>query len=159
MAIATGQKAPDFTLKDQDGKEFQLSKQSEPVLLVFYPGDDTPVCTAQLCDYRDGIDTFKGLGVEVIGISKDDAQSHIKFREKYNLPFQLLSDPDLSVAKQYDCVNFMKGMKRAVFLVDTDQVIQYAHIEGLAVFKRSKEELLAVIEKLKENGVLVGHRP
>lgn len=157
MAIATGQVAPDFQLNDQDHQSFQLSSQKEATLLVFYPGDDTPVCTAQLCDYRDGIETFKGMGVNVVGISKDDADSHKKFKEKYNLPFRLLTDSDLSVAKKYDSVNFMKGMKRAVFLIDSNMVIQYAHIEGLALFKRTKEELLTVIENLKNNGIEIGH--
>ncbi len=137
--------APDFTLADDQGGRFRLSShRGEKVLLVFYPGDNTPVCTAQLCEYRDGIEAFEGLGVKVVGISKDDAASHQKFREKHQLPFTLLSDPDLKVAALYDSKG-MLGMKRSVFLVDEAGLIRYIHVESLALFRRSKDELVAAI--------------
>lgn len=137
--------APDFTLADDQGGEFSLSgHRGEKVLLVFYPGDNTPVCTAQLCEYRDGIEAFEGLGVTVVGISKDNAASHQKFRAKHQLPFTLLSDPDLKVAALYDSKG-MLGMKRSVFLVDEQGLIRYLHVESLALFRRSKEELVAAI--------------
>ena len=92
------EKAPDFCLQGDNGKEYCLSDQAgERVLLVFYPGDNTPVCTAQLCEYRDGIESFAGLGVSVVGISSDNLESHQAFRNKHDLPFVLLSDPDGSV--------------------------------------------------------------
>lgn len=137
--------APDFTLADDQGGDFTLSKHlGEKVLLVFYPGDNTPVCTAQLCEYRDGIEAFEGLGVKVVGISKDDAASHQKFRDKHHLPFTLLSDPDLKVAALYDSKG-MLGMKRSVFLVDEKGRIRYLHVESLALFRRSKNELVTAI--------------
>lgn len=140
--------APEFTLDDEAGNAFALSEhRGEMLLLVFYPGDDTPVCTRQLCDYRDGIEAFKGLNVRVIGISRDDAESHRKFREKHQLPFTLLSDPDLEVAGLYDSKG-MLGMKRSLFLVDGDGRIRYLHIETLPVFRRAREEVLAAIESL-----------
>lgn len=149
MNLRIGDPAPDFTLVDDHGEPFTLSKHfGHRILLVFYPGDDTPVCTRQLCDYRDGIEQFEGLGVEVVGISGDDAESHRKFREKHQLPFTLLSDPDLSVAGRYGCRG-MLGMKRGVFLVDEGGILRYAHVESVAVFRRSREELVEVIEQLE----------
>ena len=94
--IKVNEKAPDFTLASDSGDNYRLSDHlGEKVLLVFYPGDNTPVCTRQLCDYRDGIESFADLGVSVVGISSDDLESHRKFRSKHDLPFVLLSDPDL----------------------------------------------------------------
>jgi len=141
--------APDFTLADDQGREFTLSaNQGEKILLVFYPGDNTPVCTKQLCEYRDGVEAFAGLGVRLVGISKDDAASHQKFRLKHQLPFTLLSDPDLLVAALYDSKGIM-GMKRSVFLVDERGLIRYLHVESLALFRRSKDELLEAIARLE----------
>lgn len=145
-------KAPDFCLQSDSGEEYCLSEHSgQRVLLVFYPGDNTPVCTAQLCEYRDGIESFEGLGVAVVGISPDGLDSHQKFRNKHDLPFMLLSDPDLEVAKLYG-IKGRFGMKRAVFLVDEAGVIRYAHIEALALFRRRANELLEAIEALDEEG-------
>ena len=141
-------KAPDFTLVDDSGGSFKLSDQSgNKVLLVFYPGDNTPVCKKQLCDYRDGLESFEGLGVKVVGVSHDGAESHRKFRKKHDLPFTLLTDPEFEVATLYDSKSLM-GMKRSVFLVDESGVIRYLHIESLALFRRRREEVLEAIEKI-----------
>ena len=141
-------RAPDFSLESDDGEDYRLSAHlGERVLLVFYPGDNTPVCTAQLCEYRDGIEAFAGLGVSVVGISSDDLDSHRDFRSKHDLPFALLSDPDLDVAKLYGCKGAL-GMKRAVFLVDEKGIVRYAHIEALSLFRRRTKELLEVIRGL-----------
>ncbi len=148
MSLKVNEKATDFTLVDDQGKSFRLSEQTEKrLLLVFYPGDNTPVCTRQLCDYRDGIEVFADLGVEVVGISSDDIESHQQFRQQHGLPFRLLSDPDLEVADLYGCRGMM-GMKRAVFLLDEGRVIRYAHVETLALFRRSREDLIEVIRGL-----------
>jgi len=149
MSIPTGRKAPDFTLMADSGDPFTLSEQSgRRTLLVFYPGDNTPVCTRQLCDYRDGIETFADLGVDVVGISRDDAESHQRFRERHGLPFILLSDPDMAVAEQYGCRGLI-GMKRGVFLVDENGIVCYAHVEAVAAFRRRREELIEAIEALE----------
>lgn len=146
--LKTGDKAPPFVLEDDAGGRFDLEEhRGEKVLLVFYPGDNTPVCTAQLCEYRDGIEAFEGLGVRVVGISGDDGESHRRFRKKYNLPFTLLSDPDLLVAEHYDSKGLL-GMKRAVFLVDEVGVLRYCHVESLSLFRRKRDELLEVIEAI-----------
>jgi len=144
--------APDFSLPGDDGEDFRLSEHvGERVLLVFYPGDNTPVCTRQLCEYRDGIEAFADLGVSVVGISSDDLDSHRAFRAKHDLPFVLLSDPDLKVAKLYGSKG-MLGMKRSVFLVDEQGVVRYEHVEALALFRRRAEELLNAIRALDEGG-------
>lgn len=148
MNIQLDEKAPDFTLNDDQELPFRLSAYAgRRLLLVFYPGDDTPVCTRQLCEYRDGIGEFRDLGVEVIGISRDDAASHRRFKEKHALPFRLLSDPDLGVAEQYGCRGIM-GMKRGVFLLDEQHTVRYAHVETISVFRRRKDELVDAISRL-----------
>ena len=146
--LKEGDKAPLFELADDAGGRFRLENHlGRKILLVFYPGDDTPVCTRQLCDYRDGIEAFEGLGVEVVGISNDSVESHQAFKSKHGLPFTLLSDPDLEVAAQYDSKG-MLGMKRSVFLLDETGVVRYRHVETVALFRRHREELLKVIEEL-----------
>ncbi len=146
--VMLNDKAPEFSLQSDGGDNYRLSDHTgERVLLVFYPGDNTPVCTRQLCEYRDGIEAFADLGVSVVGISSDDLESHQKFRDKHELPFVLLSDLDLEVAKRYGCKGAL-GMKRAVFLVDEKGIVRYAHIETLALFRRRAEELLEAISAL-----------
>lgn len=150
--IKINDKAPDFTLQSDSGDSFHLYDHAgEKILLVFYPGDNTPVCTAQLCEYRDGIEEFSDLGVTVVGISSDDLESHREFRSKHDLPFVLLSDTDLSVAKLYDSKGVL-GMKRSVFLVDEQSIIRYAHIETVALFRRKSKELLEAIGALEAGG-------
>ena len=141
-------KAPGFSLSDDGGNTFRLSDHAgEKILLVFYPGDNTPVCTKQLCDYRDGIEEFAGLGVRVVGISGDGVESHRRFREKHQLPFILLSDPDLSISARYDSKGMM-GTKRSLFLIDEEQIIRYSHIETVALFRRKRSELIEIITGL-----------
>ncbi len=142
--------APDFTLPDDTGQSVSLADhRDQRVLLVFYPGDNTPVCTRQLCDYRDGIEAFMDMGVTLIGISPDDAESHRGFKQRYQLPFTLLSDTDLKVAEQYGCKG-MLGMKRGVFLVDEQGWLRYVHVETVSIFRRRREELLEVINGLDQ---------
>lgn len=102
MSLKIGTKAPDFTLTDEHGQKVKLSQfKGKRVILYFYPKDDTPGCTAQACGFRDRyVDIQEKNGI-VLGISPQDAQSHLKFKTKYNLPFLLLSDPDHAVAEKY----------------------------------------------------------
>jgi len=146
--LKVGDKAPRFELADDAGGVFRLADHlGQKLLLVFYPGDNTPVCTRQLCDYRDGVEAFAGLGVTVVGISNDSVESHREFKRKHRLPFALLSDPDLEVAAKFDSKGLM-GMKRSVFLLDEKGVIRYRHVETVALFRRHREELIGVIEGL-----------
>lgn len=146
--IKPGDTAPDFSLPADDGTTYKLSAhRGKRQLLVFYPGDNTPVCTAQLCDYRDGIEEFAELSIEVVGISADDSASHQGFRAKHELPFKLLTDKGGAVAKQYGAWGLL-GMKRAVFLVDEKGKVPYAKVEGVALFRRHREELLEAFGSL-----------
>ncbi len=148
MTLALHQLAPDFQLPADDGQTFKLQQlRGKRVLLVFYPADESPVCTAQLCEYRDGIEAFVGLNAEVIGISKQNSLSHQAFKKNRQLPFTLLSDLDLQVAKLYGAVGLM-GMKRATFLIDEMGILRWQHIEATALFRRSAEELIGVLKAL-----------
>ncbi len=148
MSVKVGDIAPDFTLTADNGKPYQLSKNiKDKILLVFYPGDGTPVCTAQLCEYRDGISEFKDLGVEVVGISANDTKSHKKFKKDQNLPFPLLTDENGEVAEQYGAKGWF-GIKRAVYVLDKDRKVRYAHVEPVSVFRRSLSELTDVIKRI-----------
>lgn len=147
--LKLGDLAPDFTLEADSGEPFALRDQrGRKLLLVFYPGDGTPVCTRQMCDYRDGVEAFAGLGVHVVGISPDDGASHRRFKDRHDLPFTLLSDPGLEAAARYDSKGVL-GMRRSVFLVDEQGVIRYLHVESLALFRRTREELLQAIAALE----------
>ena len=124
--LEVGMKAPDFTLKNKDGKEVTLSDfLGKKVVLYFYPKDNTPGCTRQACAFAGAYGLFQAKGVEVIGVSKDSIASHVKFAEKYNLPFILLSDPELVAIKAYDvwkekkmCGKIGLGVVRTTFIID-----------------------------------------
>ena len=121
-----GDKAPEFTLKDKEGKEVSLSDfAGKKVVVYFYPKDNTPGCTRQACAFAGLYGEFQKRGVEVIGISRDSAASHVKFAEKYNLPFILLSDPELAAIQAYGVWQEKKlygkitmGVVRTTFLID-----------------------------------------
>lgn len=103
MALAVGEKAPEFEGKDQDGKTLKLSElKGKKVVIYFYPKDNTPGCTAQACNLRDNYEQLQQAGYEVIGISSDSEASHQKFKEKQNLPFTLIADEDKSIHEKYD---------------------------------------------------------
>lgn len=124
--IEVGKAAPAFTLEDQDGNTRSLKDyKGKKVLLYFYPKDDTPGCTTEACNFRDGYKDFKKNGLVILGVSKDSAQSHKKFAKKYDLPFPLLADVDTKVAQAYGVWQKKKlygreymGMVRSSFLID-----------------------------------------
>ena len=124
--VEEGQEAPDFELASDAGERVRLSQfRGQPVVLYFYPKDDTPGCTAQACDIRDNYDDFTERGAVVLGVSADNESSHVKFKEKYGLPFTLLADPEHQVAEQYGTwveKNFggkkYMGVERSTFLID-----------------------------------------
>jgi thioredoxin-dependent peroxiredoxin len=100
--LVAGEMAPDFTLPDQDGAAVHLADlRGKPVILYFYPKDDTPGCTTEACGFRDAWHELSQAGVVVLGVSRDSVRSHRKFADKYGLPFTLLSDEDATVAQQY----------------------------------------------------------
>ena len=124
--LKEGDKAPDFTLKQQDGKDITLSKTwaKNVVVLYFYPMDDTPGCTKEACAFRDLYQDFKNAGAEVLGVSVDDAASHKKFQEKHKLTFTLLADPDKKVVGLYDVKNIIGKAKRVTFIIDKTGIIK-----------------------------------
>lgn len=125
-------KAPDFTLKDKDNNDVSLSDfKGKKVVLYFYPKDNTPGCTRQACAFAGLYSEFEKKRVVVIGISKDSVASHFKFAEKHNLPFILLSDPDLETIKAYGvwqekkmCGKVSMGVVRTTFIIDEDGYIE-----------------------------------
>jgi len=146
-----GEKAPDFNLLDQNNERFILSKAltKGKVLLVFYPGDDTPVCTAQLCDYRDHHSQFQTLGVQVFGITiAHTYELHQKFAHKHNIPFPLLNDYDSRVTKEYKVMSIMGVPKRALLLIGEDGTIVYRHVEFLPILRRSSQDLVKDLAKV-----------
>ena len=129
--VAEGSPAPDFTLKSDSGDEVTLSElRGRPVVLYFYPRDDTPGCTAQACGIRDAWGEFERAGAVVLGVSPDDEQSHVKFKEKYELPFTLLADTDHATADDYgvwvEKTNYGKTymcVERSTFVIGPDGTV------------------------------------
>ena len=127
-------KAPTFTLPDKDGKDVSLSDfAGQKVVLYFYPRDNTPGCTRQACAFAAAYEEFKELNAVVIGISKDSQKSHQKFAEKHELPFILLSDPDLTAIQAYDVWKEKKlygkvsmGVVRSTYIIDEEGMIEKA---------------------------------
>lgn len=147
--IVEGDEAPDFTLMDDSGKNVSLSSlRGKKVVLYFYPKDNTPGCTKEACSFRDGISEIQKRGAIVVGVSTDSIESHVKFKQKYNLNFPLLSDPDKKVVSKYGVWKekslygrkFM-GIERTTFVIDE-------HGKVIKVFPKVKvdghyEEVLA----------------
>ena len=126
--INIGDRAPNFTLKNQDGESVSLSdfKGNKAVVLYFYPKDDTPGCTAESCAFRDSYTTFSDAGAEVIGISGDSVSSHKQFAQKHNLPFTLLSDQGNQVRKLYGVPATLFVLPgRVTYVIDKEGVIRH----------------------------------
>jgi peroxiredoxin len=145
--LETGGEAPDFTLQDGDGRRWTLSDQrGRPVVLLFYPGDNTPVCTRQLCSVRDHWSEYQATGAEVVGISTDTVSSHKGFAEKNQLPLRLLSDADGKVSAAYGMRSWLPGRSaRGVVVIDKDGKIAYHKVQALSVLRPSDDDVLAAI--------------
>lgn len=140
--VEVGKAAPAFTLVSDNGKKVRLSElKGQPVVLYFYPKDDTPGCTKEACAFRDRKDEILQLGAQVLGISPDTTDSHAKFRDKYQLNFPLLADPEHAVAEKYGAWREKNmygkksmGIQRSTFLIDAHgkvaQVWQRVKVEG-----------------------------
>ena len=150
--LKAGDEAPDFTAKDQNGKEVSLSDyKGKNVILYFYPKDDTPGCTAESCDFRDNYQSLLSQGFDVIGVSVDDEKSHKKFETKYSLPFTLIADTDHSIVEAYDVwkEKNMYGKKymgtaRTTFVINGDGVID--HVIDKVDTKASSQQVLELIK-------------
>ena len=142
-----GSLASDFTLKDGNGDDWRLSDhRGKTVVLMFYPGDNTPVCTAQLCSVRDHWSEYQSTGAEVVGISTDTVESHKGFAEKNGLPLRLLSDADRKVSEMYDMKSWLPGRSaRGIVVIDKEGKIAYKKAEAISLFKPSDKDVLAAI--------------
>ena len=154
MTISTGEPAPEFTLADAEGQMHSLSDyRGKPVVLYFYPKDDTPGCTKEACGFRDDYSAYEQAGVEILGVSPDTSESHAKFKTKYELPFTLLADPEHDVLKLYGVWGLKKsfgreyeGVFRTTFLIGEDGKLK-------KVFKKVKPaahsaEILAALDEI-----------
>ena len=142
-----GEQAPDFELPGTDGP-FRLSEhRGERVVLLFYPGDNTMVCTKQFCSYRDRSEDFASLNATVVGISSQDLESHKGFMEKNGLTVPLLADVDSAVAKAYGAHSRM-GTKRAVIVIDEQGVVRHRHDHLLGLDYQSVDDLKAALDAL-----------
>ncbi len=151
--MKTGENAPEFTLKDGDGKDWSLAeRKGKTVVLLFYPGDNTPVCTKQMCSVRDNWADYAATGAEVVGISTDSPQSHKDFSEKHDLPLTLLSDAGGDIAKLYDAGSWLPGRSaRAVVVIDKTGVVRHHQVQSLSLLRPKDDEVLAAIRKAEGN--------
>ena len=154
MAVEVGKKAPDFKLPTDGGGTVSLKAlRGKPVVLYFYPKDDTPGCTAEACGFRDNLPKFNRVKAEVIGISRDPVKSHDKFKAKYELPFTLASDDEGKVSDAYGTWveksmygrKYM-GMERATFLIDKEGVVR--HVWRKVKVPGHVEDVLAAVKDL-----------
>lgn len=153
MALKVGDKAPSFKLKNQNGETISLSDlKGKPVVLYFYPKDDTPGCTKEACNFRDEFPKFGKLKAEIIGVSTDSVESHKKFADKYKLPFNLLADEKKEIVEKYGVwkeknmygKKYM-GIERTTFVIDADGKISKI-FPKVKVDEHNKE----VMDALKE---------
>ena len=150
--------APDFTLKDGNGDNWRLSDhRGKVVVLLFYPGDETPICTRQMCSVRDRWDDYVATGAEVVGISSDSVESHQKFAAHHNLPLRLLSDSDGTASKLYGARSLIPGkVARSVFVIDAQGVLRHSDVRPLGLFKPKDDDTIAAIRAAQQGGIKHG---
>ena len=145
--VGVGDPTPDFTLKDSEGRDWHLADHfGRTLVLLFYPGDETPVCTRQLCSVRDNWEQYRATGAEVVGISTDSAESHKKFAANHDLPLTLLSDPKGEVSRLFGARSWLPGRSaRAVVVIDSRGIVRYRKVQSLSVFRPRDEEIIEAI--------------
>jgi peroxiredoxin Q/BCP len=143
-----GATAPEFTLKDGNGDDWRLADhRGKVVVLLFYPGDETPICTRQMCSVRDRWEDYATTGAEVVGISTDSVESHQKFAEHHDLPLRLLSDASGEVANLYGAKSLIPGkVARSVFVIDANGILRYRDVRPLGLFRPKDDEVIAAIK-------------
>lgn len=154
MSTNVGSMAPDFELPDGDGRNWKLSDhRGKVVVLLFYPGDETPICTKQLCSVRDRWKDYSATGAEVVGISTDSVESHQKFAEHHQLPLRLLSDSDQVVASLYGARSLIPGrVARSVFVIDGEGKISYRDVRPIGLFRPKDDDVLSAIAHAQGRG-------
>lgn len=147
--LRVGDEAPPFELEGTGSRTYRLTDYlGTGVILAFYPGDFTPVCTRQFCSYRDDGDRLEALGVPMVGISPQSVESHEKFAERHSLTVPLLSDPDKEVARSYGVVGPGGFIRRSVFLVDGEGVLRYRHVALMGLRYQDVGELERAVSTL-----------
>jgi thioredoxin-dependent peroxiredoxin len=148
-AAQEGQAAPDFVLRDGAGGEWRLSDHlGKVVVLLFYPGDETPICTRQMCSVRDRWEDYAATGAEVVGLSTNTVDSHKSFAEHHDLPLRLLADVDRKVADLYGAQSLIPGkVARSVFVIDANGTIRYRDVRPLGLFRPKDDDIIAAIRK------------
>lgn len=146
-----GSAAPDFALPDSDGATWRLSDhRGKVVVLLFYPGDETPVCTKQMCSVRDRWEDYAATGAEVVGISTNSVESHKSFADHHELPLRLLADVDRKIADLYGAQSLIPGkVARSVFVIDRDGVITYRDVRPLGLFRPKDDDTIKAIKAAK----------
>lgn len=143
-----GQQAPEIELLDGNGETWKLSdQQGKTVVLLFYPGDETPVCTKQLCSVRDNWQRYLETGAEVVGINTDSIEKHRAFAANHQLPMRLLSDNSGSVVRAYDMKNLL-GTRRGVVIIGQDGIIRFRKVV-VPIFRPGDDEVLAAIQEVQ----------
>ncbi len=146
---AVGEQAPDFTLEGTSGTFTLSDHRGERVLLLFYPGDETTVCTKQFCSYRDNAQAFNALGATAVGISGKDVASKKSFAEHHGLTVPLLADEDFAVSKEYDAYSGLAKMsKRAVIIIDEQGVVRHRHDHAIGLDFQTVAEIKQALETL-----------
>jgi thioredoxin-dependent peroxiredoxin len=147
MGIQVDQQAPDFTLKDEQGEDWRLSeKRGQVVVMLFYPGDETPVCTKQMCSVRDRWSDYTQTGAEIVGISTDTVESHHKFSRNHELPFRLLADADGKVTGLYGVRSWIPGRAaRAVIVIDAQGIVRHRQVQPLSLFRPKDNQVIDAI--------------
>jgi peroxiredoxin Q/BCP len=144
--VNVGDRAPDFELAGTAGRTYRLSdSHGRWVILAFYPGDFTPVCTRQFCSYRNGADYLDQLDAEVLGISPQSVTSHERFVAEHGLTVPLLSDPDHRAGRAYGVVTVGGLVRRSIFIVDPDGIVRYRHVALLGLRYKDVEHLSAAL--------------
>jgi len=146
--IRIGTAGPDISLPDSDGKQWHLSDQrGRVVVLLFYPGDETPICTRQMCSVRDRWEDYLATGAEVVGISTDSIESHKKFAEHHDLPLRLLSDTDGQASNLYGARSLIPGkVARSVFVIDAQGILRYSDVRPLGLFRPRDDSTIEAIK-------------
>jgi peroxiredoxin Q/BCP len=147
-----GTQAPDLTLRDEEGNDWRLSDRlGKVVVLLFYPGDETPICTRQMCSVRDRWEDYSATGAEVVGISTDSVESHRKFAEHHELPLRLLSDATGEVANLYGARSLIPGkVARSVFVIDAKGIIRYRDIRRLGLIRPKDDAVISAIHEAQK---------
>ena len=146
--LKVGTPAPDISLPDSDGKPWRLSDhRGKVVVLLFYPGDETPICTKQMCSVRDRWADYLATGAEVVGISTDSVESHKKFAAHHDLPLRLLSDANGEASNRYGARSLIPGkVARSVFVIDAAGILRHSDVRPIGLFRPKDDSTIEAIK-------------